>query len=169
MIQEITVKAIGYWAMTPDDPDFVHPALVLGSDIAPDISAKIASYLRKGAVQDAQLGWAICRFADGPHGREMGCKDLTDGIWVWPEGLAVYVERYNVKLPEEFIHHLTQQDFDPTLPDNLKGLATYSVRTKKPGFETIEEISYRVDFSFWRKWCNTMKTNYFERQKSMAL
>ena len=32
----------------------------------------------------------------------LGNWDLTDGQWVWPQGLAHYIERHWVCLPEEF-------------------------------------------------------------------
>jgi hypothetical protein len=33
----------------------------------------------------------------------MGSWDLTDGEWVWPQGLAHYVQRHWVCLPDEFV------------------------------------------------------------------
>ncbi|MFT5048691.1 MAG: hypothetical protein ACI8QZ_000078 [Chlamydiales bacterium] len=33
----------------------------------------------------------------------MGSRCLTDGEWVWPEGLAHYVEAHHVRLPDEFL------------------------------------------------------------------
>jgi len=33
----------------------------------------------------------------------MGCVDYFDGIWEWPQGLAHYVEKHSVVLPQEFI------------------------------------------------------------------
>jgi len=43
----------------------------------------------------------------------MGSSDLTDGTWIWPEGLPIYVEKYNVELPEEFIAHTRCAGFVP--------------------------------------------------------
>jgi len=37
---------------------------------------------------------------------EMGSSDLTDGVYVWPEGLVHYVEKHNVRLPTEFVKHV---------------------------------------------------------------
>jgi hypothetical protein len=31
---------------------------------------------------------------------EMGSFDLTDGLWLWPEGLAHYVEAHGLPLLE---------------------------------------------------------------------
>ena len=36
---------------------------------------------------------------------------LTDGIWVWPGDLSYYVNRYKVRLSEEFIAHMRENDW----------------------------------------------------------
>lgn len=45
--------------------------------------------------------------ADGGPARNkfMGCTTLTDGKYVWPEGLAHYVTAHAVRPPEEFVRH----------------------------------------------------------------
>ena len=35
---------------------------------------------------------------------------MTDGVWLWPEGLYHYVEDHNVRLPKEFISHIRLND-----------------------------------------------------------
>jgi hypothetical protein len=46
------------------------------------------------------MGCSYCRFGcawiEGT-----GC--VTDGTWIWPEGLAHYVEQHHVPLPGEFL------------------------------------------------------------------
>lgn len=37
-----------------------------------------------------------------------GRSHLTDGVYVWPEGLAHYVELHNVHLPQEFVDHVLE-------------------------------------------------------------
>jgi hypothetical protein len=68
-----------------------------------------------------------CGIADS----SMGSRDLTDGTWVWPQGLAHYVEVHNVMLPQEFIDHV------------LAG-ASFS--------QPVESQSY--DDEYWIKWCS---------------
>lgn len=60
----------------------------------------------------------------------MGSWDLTDGLWVWPEGLAHYVDVHSISLPEEFVSHVLS---GPT-------------RTKP-------EESRDYDFDYWVRWC----------------
>lgn len=31
---------------------------------------------------------------------------ITDGIWVWPDGLVYYVKHYHSKLNSEFVSHV---------------------------------------------------------------
>ena len=58
-----------------------------------------------GAAQSYELGYSHCRFPDCPHFRNdaegqatgtrgMGCCNLTDGVYVWPEGLHHYVAEH---------------------------------------------------------------------------
>ena len=42
-----------------------------------------------------------CRFCNEFN----GTGELTDGTYVWPEGLAHYVTEHNVRLPEGFVSH----------------------------------------------------------------
>lgn len=42
---------------------------------------------------------------------DMGTAEQTDGVYVWPEGLAHYVAEHNVRLPKEFVNHVLA---DPT-------------------------------------------------------
>lgn len=48
---------------------------------------------------------AAAASARGHDNRFMGCCTLTDGRFVWPEGLAHYVSEHAVRPPEEFIEH----------------------------------------------------------------
>jgi len=39
----------------------------------------------------------------------MGCGDITDGVWVWPEGLGHYVGVHGVRLGEEFVKDVVER------------------------------------------------------------
>ncbi len=41
----------------------------------------------------------------------------TDGVYLWPDYLADYVERYDVELPDEFEQHMKERGWH--LPENL--------------------------------------------------
>jgi hypothetical protein len=61
----------------------------------------IADYLQPGVIDAAFGGLSTCRFC----GRKNGALELSDGVWVWPDGLAHYVDDHDVRLPAEFVDH----------------------------------------------------------------
>lgn len=58
-------------------------------------------------------------------------ETATDGQWMWPRDLAYYVEKYHVELPEEFVKHMRNRDWQvPELSkDHLVELADEFMRT----------------------------------------
>jgi hypothetical protein len=73
----------------------------------------------------------------------MGCSDLSDGVWAWPEGLHHYLEIHQLVLPEEFVRHAraTGAGASHTLP----------------GFETQPDGTSRIPLSqtFWLEWARS--------------
>ena len=63
----------------------------------------IVEYLKNGNVLMGYMGYSSCRLCDL---HTNGTKDLTDGKYIWPQGLYHYVEEHNTPLPEEFIKHI---------------------------------------------------------------
>src|SRR5262245_15617423 len=58
------------------------------------------------------MGFSYCRFHCGKRWRPwgycvssdlLGTSELTDGEWLWPEGLPHYIDAHDVCLPEEFV------------------------------------------------------------------
>ena len=94
------LRLIGYWAGPgalnwPDPKDFVDPTWDRLE------RETIADYLRCGFIYRAFGGLSICRLC----GRENGALELSDGVWLWPDGLAHYVDDHGVRLPAEFVDH----------------------------------------------------------------
>jgi len=67
----------------------------------------VLAHLASGRVHEAYFGYSWCRIC---HRNDNGCKDLTDGVYVWPEGYAHYVREHAVKPPQEFIDHVMSKD-----------------------------------------------------------
>jgi hypothetical protein len=95
-----TLRAIGYWQDSlatdgwPDVRDFI--------DERPsaDVRSAVVAYLRSGTWFVAMAGFSPCRIC----GAANGSTELTDGEhFVWPEGLAHYVEAHGVWLPEDVV------------------------------------------------------------------
>ncbi|MCE5231604.1 hypothetical protein LLG95_18655 [bacterium] len=127
---------IGYWfSSESENRYYIHPKDLIDHDWHADERDKIVQYLKNGIVFLELLGHSHCRFEDGPPPNEMGCCDLTDGIWMWPEALYIYVEKYHVRLPEEFYEHMKKNNF--TLPD-----------------ENAVDKEYRWSVKFWIEWGN---------------
>lgn len=94
------LEVLGWW-FSPFAPSTLpRPQTLVGGW---DARARdlVLRYLRAGKVLVRYPDASFCRFDCGET--TMGKSDLTDGRYVWPEGLAHYVERHDVRLPEAFV------------------------------------------------------------------
>jgi hypothetical protein len=102
--REVRVRLIGYWRgesddHLPDPRDFVDETW---DDRERDL---VARYLEEGFSPWAFAGYSQCRIC----GKANGCAELTDGVYLWPEGLAHYVREHSVKLPDDVLDHITHR------------------------------------------------------------
>lgn len=65
----------------------------------------VALYLGWGTVVRSYLGWSECRVC----GQQNGSLELTDGTYIWPEGLRHYVDVHGVRLPDEVVAHIRRR------------------------------------------------------------
>lgn len=98
------LRSIGFWFNPLAPNGYPLPQLLVGWRASARRAAVVA-YLRGGRRFAAYRGHSWCRFDCGIARRELGHRDLTDGTWVWPEGLAHYVEVHGVRLPDELVRH----------------------------------------------------------------
>jgi len=136
MNQGMMLKVVGYWydgfeLWLPDPSVFVDPSWEIRD------RDRIVGYLRSGVRIREYLGFSWCRFEGGPPEDQMGNADLSDGTWVWPEGLSIYVSQFSVTLPDDFVAHMRANDF--RVPPNLDADALGNA-SDDPGY--------------WRDWCN---------------
>ena len=114
---------IGYWAGRagdgwPDPADFV--------DLSMDEFERedVAAHLEHGVIARAFMGLSRCRLC----GELNGALELSDGTYIWPEGLAHYVRDHSVRLPHEFVEHVASvgEGFDDAEVDSTwwRGLAS---------------------------------------------
>jgi hypothetical protein len=122
------LKPIGWWIETVADENFPAPQ-ELTSKVPVQGKTKLADYLGRGLRLIQYRGYSWCRFVCGIEDNKMGSWDLTDGIWVWPEGLSHYVDVHNVILPEEFVRHAMSEP-SPTKPSD----------------------SHKYDEDYWIRW-----------------
>jgi hypothetical protein len=114
------LREAGFWrpqgapaSLVSDRPDpraLVDAAWARSAD-----AAVVVRYLRARArfVEGFEMGLAPCRFAAGAAAgcarappRELGCASLTDGVFVWPEGLPHYLRRHCVRPADDFVAHV---------------------------------------------------------------
>ncbi len=69
----------------------------------------VAAYLKNGQPWEQWYGMSWCRFGCDIQRSNMGSQDFTDGVYVWPEGFAHYLEKHDVKPPQEFIDHVLRR------------------------------------------------------------
>ncbi|GAA2788193.1 hypothetical protein RMN57_36955 [Kitasatospora sp. CM 4170] len=98
------LRLLGFWGPSenrtlPNPVDLVDPVW----DEAERLW--VADYLDHGQVAASWMGSSRCRLCT----RLNGSRDLTDGYYLWPEGLAHYVLDHGVRLPAEFIDHIEQR------------------------------------------------------------
>jgi hypothetical protein len=126
------LKLIGYWFRSLKDEEFVPPQeLVAAYDEA--TRQWLADYLEAGHEFAVYRGISWCRFYNCDEAA-MGCRELTDGEWVWPEGLSHYVRQHSVRLPDEFIASARSEERRTIPPED-------------------ELARIEPDTSFWIKWC----------------
>jgi hypothetical protein len=94
------LRAIGYW-VEENRPELPDPAMLV--DLAWDIEERqaVANFLNAGRSTSVGCGCSPCRICGAPNGFE----EFTDGVYLWPEGLAHYVLDHGVRLPREIVRH----------------------------------------------------------------
>lgn len=96
------LEVLGHW-FNPHAPTALPRPQALVGGWEPAQRAAVLAYLRAGRELMRFPDPSFCRFGCGIE--HTGAGDHTDGRWVWPEGLAHYVERHDVRLPEPFVAH----------------------------------------------------------------
>jgi hypothetical protein len=96
----VLLLRLGYWGERgsglPDPASFVDESW---DDTDRDL---VAGHLDRGFVARAYMGYSTCRIC----GAQNGSLELTDGVYLWPEGLGHYVTVHSVRLPDSFVNHV---------------------------------------------------------------
>lgn len=95
--------AIGFWK-SADEPTFPEPSSFVDKTWNRTERDLVIKYLKSGYRLINYAGESWCRF--GCRDINMGTATLTDGTYVWPEGLAHYLEKHNVRLPKKIVKHI---------------------------------------------------------------
>jgi len=148
-----SLKLIGYWApdrwahsrARGDSPGdgagrpfkeeeeslFIHPRHRVDPGWEMEDRARIVQYLFDAPAVAFSRGMSYCRFGCGWN----GSAERSDGVWVWPEGLAHYVQSHDVRLPDDLISHVRRRGFRPSAGGGRTGAGA------------------GLSSAYWRYWC----------------
>lgn len=106
------LKLIGNFRETGYDDVADAPSLVEARGLrGPAHKADVVAYLRRAPSVSCSPGPVEDHFDPS---RSAGSFTMrTDGLYVWPEFLATYVERYDVRLPPDFEVHMATKAWQP--------------------------------------------------------
>lgn len=112
-----TLRGIGYWHSV-DQPDYPDPGKFVDEQWSSEERNRILDYLTSGSEMPyAAAGVSWCRFRCGVHG--LGALEYTDGIHLWPEGLAHYIEKHNVRLPQRTAESMLSSQYIVSVPSSF--------------------------------------------------
>lgn len=142
--REPALRAVGYWNSPADRVSdghrFPDPALLVCTDWCAPERKQIVAYLRAGQTYAQWRGLSYCRFRCGVSDCDMGSRCLTDGLWVWPEGLPHYVECHGVRLPDEFVEAMLANGW--RVPQVAAGITG--------------DVRGEPSFRFWLTWAESL-------------
>ncbi len=96
------MRAVGYW-VSEEKLNFPHPEKFVGAYSSQALKERCLGIFAREMSISSDGDISQCRFECGVSPHEIGSKCLTDGFWLWPEGLAHYVSAHDVVLPDEFV------------------------------------------------------------------
>lgn len=99
------LRAVGYWRPRDRRRKSAYPSPhdLVDHTRTPDEREALVARLRAGTLLYTWLGSSTCRFCGL---RPNGNTCLTDGVNVWPEGLAHYVEAHGVWVDLAVVVHV---------------------------------------------------------------
>lgn len=100
-----TLIAIGYW-YSDYHTDLPKPQDFEDKTVNEEKRKMLVNYLNSGKLFNSYRGYSSCRYSCGIEDEDVGSTCLTDGKYIWPEGLSHYIESHHVWLPELFIDHV---------------------------------------------------------------
>jgi hypothetical protein len=143
------LRAVGFWRQSEDEEsDLPHPSALVRPGWAGGDLARVVSYLRSGRTYTRWRGHSFCRFACGVAHASMGSRDLGDGVWLWPEGLAHYVESHSVCLPDELVQTMRSHGWQAPAEEALP-----------PEEERVEQGA-AADLTFWVGWARGLRKRH---------
>jgi len=108
----MTLRSIGFFReLRHGEPAGPSLRELVNSSPGPN-ETELVSFLRGGSLL-ATTGRLAHDVLEGERNPSEVLAVLTDGVWMWPSDLAYYVERYHVRLPEDFVNHAARLAWTP--------------------------------------------------------
>jgi len=87
-----------------------------------EIEPEIIGYIKDGYIQSAAPHICYDKLSDTKQ--SLGTHViLTDGDWIWPKYLSYYVEKYKVKIDNDFLQHIRIKNYQmPSTEDIITSL-----------------------------------------------
>ncbi|MCT2585906.1 hypothetical protein [Actinophytocola gossypii] len=96
----------GNWTFDPERPRITDPAEL----------ERVVKFLRSGTVIVRITGLDVDRL-DPVRGEAVPLSTMTDGEWIWGDGLRYYVERHGIAPEAEFLAHMAAHDYVAPRPE----------------------------------------------------
>lgn len=112
------LECVGFWA-SEQDPDLPDPADSIDRAWRQAEGDQVLSYIEQAYdLPYACSGFSSCRLGCSGTPADIGTQDLTDGTYLFPEGLSHYIRVHSVRPPEEFLEHIRSNHYTvPRLPE----------------------------------------------------
>src|SRR5688572_28369204 len=95
-LKKARLKPVGFWC-SELEPELPHPRDFVDADWDPNERKKVIHYLKSAYEFRRYRGFSWCRMSCTGIPRDIGSRDLTDGVWIFPQGLAHYVRLHQLK------------------------------------------------------------------------
>jgi hypothetical protein len=111
------LRTAGFFCELPHGEEDEQSIRDVMADVPQQNEQQIIEYLRKGILFIGCPGVAMDALdpslvAGSPH-------TFTDGVWAWPGDLPYYVERYHVRLPNDFVIHMERNRWQVPRKDTV--------------------------------------------------
>ncbi len=112
------LKQVGFWR-SGEQPHLPRPEKYVDHTWDPEERKWVISYFDACYFTPYfQAGVSWCRMGCADIPADIGSQNLTDGTWIFPEGLVHYLIHHNVKPPSKFLHHIRNMNYQvPVLPE----------------------------------------------------
>ena len=95
------IKPLGFWRQTVNSKENLpFPTEMIDTSWSKSEKKQVINYIKSFKPGNHQKGTASCRICN----ERLGSGECSDGNYVFPEKFEHYLEKHNVKPPQEFVN-----------------------------------------------------------------